>query len=535
MKKYSLLLFIGFFYLGLSDAKAAAIYNDRIAIQGYLKSGTTALNDLAGFPMKFVIKKNSTIVWCQTSATAVVVADGVFSQVLTGISNCSALTNSLDESIFVHAASSDTFSIDVVVDVLKNGFAGADDASFAGIDLVPTPLALSAKHAMTASEVSGVVSVANGGTAATSAIDARTNLGLGSISVLNLSGSASDVLLGNGVFGAPAVPALSGDVSGTTSVTSVDKIKGRAVSATTPTNGQVLTWSTGTSSWVPQTSSAAPVSSVAGKTGVVTLVSADITNTASANTPSVIVSRDSSGNFSAGTITANLTGNATNITGIASVANGGTGAATAAAARTSLGAAASGANTDITSITGAARQASVVIAPTTAGTTSAYTITNSPALASLATGQTIEVAFNAVNAASATLNVDGLGAKSIFSQFTGAAVAAGDLPTGIAIKLYYNGTQWVAEIPQRYFSASVNCGASVVAGSFVVCPNLAATNINAGDMVACAPAADPATTAGQLAWSAFATAGNISIRLSCNNGASACPLTTRTWKCAVQK
>jgi hypothetical protein len=64
----------------------------------------------------------------------------------------------------------------------------------------------------------------------------------------------------------------------------------------------------------------------------------------SANTPNTLVERDGSGNFAAGTITANLTGNVTgnasgtalNITGIAAVANGGTGATTADAARTSL-------------------------------------------------------------------------------------------------------------------------------------------------------------------------------------------------------
>jgi hypothetical protein len=60
----------------------------------------------------------------------------------------------------------------------------------------------------------------------------------------------------------------------------------------------------------------------------------------SANTPNTLVERDGSGNFAAGTITANLTGNASgtalNITGIAAVANGGTGASTADAARTNL-------------------------------------------------------------------------------------------------------------------------------------------------------------------------------------------------------
>lgn len=43
-------------------------------------------------------------------------------------------------------------------------------------------------------------------------------------------------------------------------------------------------------------------------------------------------------------------GNAANVTGIVALVNGGTGATTAAAARTALGAAASGANTDITSV-----------------------------------------------------------------------------------------------------------------------------------------------------------------------------------------
>ncbi len=49
-------------------------------------------------------------------------------------------------------------------------------------------------------------------------------------------------------------------------------------------------------------------------------------NATNANTASTIVARDASGNFSAGTITATLSGNATNVTGTVAVANGGTGA-----------------------------------------------------------------------------------------------------------------------------------------------------------------------------------------------------------------
>jgi hypothetical protein len=75
---------------------------------------------------------------------------------------------------------------------------------------------------------------------------------------------------------------------------------------------------------------------------------------ATANTVSTIVARDSSGNFSAGTITATtfvgnvtgnltgnltgtVTGNATNVDGTVALNNGGTGATTAANARTNLG------------------------------------------------------------------------------------------------------------------------------------------------------------------------------------------------------
>lgn len=72
----------------------------------------------------------------------------------------------------------------------------------------------------------------------------------------------------------------------------------------------------------------------------------------SANTPRTVVERDSSGNFAAGTITANLSGNVTgnvtgdvtgnvtgtaaNVTGTVAVANGGTGAASAVAAKDNL-------------------------------------------------------------------------------------------------------------------------------------------------------------------------------------------------------
>lgn len=78
-------------------------------------------------------------------------------------------------------------------------------------------------------------------------------------------------------------------------------------------------------------------------------------NVSNSHVPSVatVVARDTSGNFSANTITANIvgnvsgnvvgdltgtvTGNATNVNGVVAISNGGTGATTQAAARTALG------------------------------------------------------------------------------------------------------------------------------------------------------------------------------------------------------
>lgn len=68
-----------------------------------------------------------------------------------------------------------------------------------------------------------------------------------------------------------------------------------------------------------------------------------------------------------GNVTGNVTGTATNVSGTVTVAHGGTGGTTQATARTGLGAAASGANTDITSLSNGVTLAAV-------GTQSASTL-----------------------------------------------------------------------------------------------------------------------------------------------------------------
>lgn len=85
--------------------------------------------------------------------------------------------------------------------------------------------------------------------------------------------------------------------------------------------------------------------SISGSTNTFTNIPNGATTATTANTPSTIVARDGSGNFSAGTITAALNGNATtattattagSVSGTVAIANGGTGQTAKAAAFTAL-------------------------------------------------------------------------------------------------------------------------------------------------------------------------------------------------------
>ncbi len=81
---------------------------------------------------------------------------------------------------------------------------------------------------------------------------------------------------------------------------------------------------------------------------------------------------------------------------------------------------------------------------TTAGTAAAYTITDTTNYTSTAAyldaGTKVVVKMHLANAASATLNLNALGAKAIF--FNGAAIAAGMLQLNGTYTFVYDGTNW---------------------------------------------------------------------------------------------
>lgn len=223
--------------------------------------------------------------------------------------------------------------------------------------------------------VSGTLPVANGGTGATTLTGYVYGNGTGaftaSTSIPNAATTATNLNTANAIVARDG----SGNFSaGTITAT----LNGNASTATTAANVNNGTLSMAVSGTGLSGSATFTANQSGNSTFTVT------SNATNLNTVSTIVARDGSGNFSAGTVTAALSGNATtattlqtarniggvsfngsadinlpgvntagnqnttgvaaNVTGIVAIANGGTGATSAAAARTNLGATTLGGN-----------------------------------------------------------------------------------------------------------------------------------------------------------------------------------------------
>lgn len=80
---------------------------------------------------------------------------------------------------------------------------------------------------------------------------------------------------------------------------------------------------------------------------------------------------------------------------------------------------------------------------TSGGAANAQTLTLSPVVTAYAAGQRFSFLAGFTNTAAATLNVNGVGAKNIFNAATGAAIGAGEIVSGRAYEVIYDGTQFL--------------------------------------------------------------------------------------------
>jgi hypothetical protein len=163
--------------------------------------------------------------------------------------------------------------------------------------------------------------------------DASGNFSAGTITA-TLSGSATSATTATNLAGGAANQIAYQTGSGATTFAVAPTASNQVLNW----NGSAFTWSAGTISGVALGSNLNTLTFGTYLTGTSYNGSSAVTlatNATNANTASTIVARDASGNFSAGTITAALSGNATtatNVSGTVAIANGGTGSTTAATA-----------------------------------------------------------------------------------------------------------------------------------------------------------------------------------------------------------
>src|SRR5512139_2826517 len=114
----------------------------------------------------------------------------------------------------------------------------------------------------------------------------------------------------------------------------------------------------------------------------------------------------------------------------------------------------------------------------TSGTSAAFTVTSKQVSTAVVDGYTIAVRLHAATEASATLNVDAVGAKAI-QKYAGTNVAAGDVTANSIHRFTYNSasTAWVAHGQRDVTSLSslAVTGATLLTGAATLCSSLTVT------------------------------------------------------------
>lgn len=258
------------------------------------------------------------------------------------------------------------------------------------------------------------LSIASGGTGSGTASGARTNLGLGTAATQNTGTSGTNVPLLNGVntwSAAQSFSSLSSSTpipasSGGTGLTSV----GTAISANTGTSGHALGFLDGANTWSANqtisTGAAQAQLSISANSGqsrvlfgqtagsnrwAIVVGSSTAENTGNVGSDFQINNYDNTGAYLS---TPFSIARATGVPSFAQplpITSGGTGGTTQATARSGIGAAASGANSDITSLSGLTTALSIAQGGT--GGTSQATAQSALGLGSMATQAASSVAI----------------------------------------------------------------------------------------------------------------------------------------------
>jgi hypothetical protein len=294
--------------------------------------------------------------------------------------------------------------------------------------------------------VTGTLPIANGGTNASDASTARTNLdvpandGTGATGTWSISISGNAATVTDGVY-------TSGSYADPAWITSLDD--GKVLPSMTGNTGEYLTTDGTNSSWAavpsPNDGTLTLATSGTGLSGSASFTANQAgassftvtSNATNANTASTIVARDASGNFTAGTITAALSGNASGLSSTLAVTSGGTGQTTYTNGQLLIG------NTTGSTLTKAALTAGTGITVTNGSGAITIAATNNGTVTSV-TGTAPVVssggATPAISMAAATTSVNGYLTSTDWTTFNNKTTNTGTVTSIIAGTYLTGGT-----------------------------------------------------------------------------------------------